>query len=138
MKYFVQSIAVITAHSNDNIFFNRIYSNVLYFFVVWMTLAVALFLLTLPVVWKLQAKIGEIYGLLNKISSNDRQKYFKHFSNLNDEFKFKEEVDCSELNLLMANYDQKSKYFKSNNTRAGFSEDSMKVDQPKAESSESV
>jgi hypothetical protein len=95
MKYFVQSMKAIANHSNTNIFFDRISTDIFIVFIVYLVLSISLFILTLPIVWKLQVKIKEIYELLSKIGTNDRQKYFKHFTSLNDEFKSRDEVDCN-------------------------------------------
>ena len=64
MQYFVQSKDVIAEYSSENTFLDRIQNMLLSFFIICLTLSLALFLLTLPVVWKLQIKIREIYGLL--------------------------------------------------------------------------
>lgn len=70
MRYFAQSMKAISEHSANNIFFNRITSSLTAFFFAYLALILSLFLLTIPVVWKLQIKIREIYGLLGKISNN--------------------------------------------------------------------
>lgn len=44
--------------------------------------ALLLFLVTLPVVGKVKTKIKDIYGLLSKISPNEKSKYNKHFVQL--------------------------------------------------------
>lgn len=43
-----------------------------------------MFLISLPIIFKLQAKIREIYELLSKISPNEKQRYSKHFNYLNE------------------------------------------------------
>jgi hypothetical protein len=64
VQYFVQSKDAIAEYSSENTFLDRIQNMLLDFFIICLTLSLALFLLTLPVVWKLQIKIREIYGLL--------------------------------------------------------------------------
>jgi hypothetical protein len=64
VQYFVQSKDAIAEYSSENTFLDRIQNMLLNFFIICLTLSLALFLLTLPVVWKLQIKIREIYGLL--------------------------------------------------------------------------
>jgi hypothetical protein len=64
VQYFVQSKDAIAEYSSENTFLDRIQNMLLSFFIICLTLSLALFLLTLPVVWKLQIKIREIYGLL--------------------------------------------------------------------------
>lgn len=84
MLYFTESMKAISDYSRQNIFFARIYSSIFNTFIIYIIFSIVLFLATLPIVWKLQIKIKQIYGLLKKISSNDKQKYYKHFNSLYD------------------------------------------------------
>jgi hypothetical protein len=110
----------ITLHSSSNIFFNRIRTNVSNIFLIYLVVAFSLFVITLPIVYKLKIKIKEIYDLLSKISTNDKQKYHKHFVQLNDQFQKNEDLNYAELNNLVTIYDGRPKFIKSN-TRVGIS-----------------
>lgn len=68
MKYFVQTMDAIISHSNQNIFLDRIINNVYTLFIVYIIISLVLFAATIPIVYKIQSKIGDIYGLLSKIS----------------------------------------------------------------------
>lgn len=65
---------------------------VFYSFVVTLVVSTSLFIITLPIVYKIKIKIKEIYDLLSKIGSNDKVRYFQHFRALYEEFKNKEEI----------------------------------------------
>lgn len=90
MHYFTESMSAIANHSATNVFFVRIENYVFGIFLASLVCSLALFVVTLPIVYKLKIKIKEIYGLLSKISTNDKLKYFRHFSSLNEEFKKRE------------------------------------------------
>lgn len=127
MRFFTQAQTAIEQHSSINIFFARMETFVFYQFIITLIISTSLFIITIPIVYKIMIKIKEIYDLLSKIGSNDKVKYFQHFRALYEEFKNKEEIQYSILSNIMSAYENKFKYSKSN-TKPQQSEQIMQND----------
>jgi hypothetical protein len=85
-------------------FFDAIAQDIWASFAIYCLIALLLLLVTIPIVRKVKAKIKEIYGLLSKVSHNEKKRYFKHFRHLYEEFRSHDGTH-EQLNHLLAVFD---------------------------------
>ena len=121
-KYFQQTLDLIAEHDKNNFFFQKITASILLTFVVYLSIAFLLFFVTLPIVRKVKTKIKEIYRLLSKISLTEKNKYYRHFKQLQLQFR-KNNTSHEDFSNYLNRYDSNALKGKSPENK-GSSEDS--------------
>ena len=119
MAKFAASTNTMVKEAELNAFIKEIRDNILLMFTACIIAAALLLVAILPIVHKVCIKIKEIYGLLGKVSQNERSRYYAHFSSLYDQTRSLDYLQEKEAEDLLIKQEARARVLRNRRVQSG-------------------